>query len=211
LKPAALLHPAVRPGLHVLCALPLLWFVYAAVANRLGANPAEALVRGLGDWGLRALLLTLAVTPLRTLLKQPLLVRYRRALGLWSFAYVLLHLLAYAWFDKGLELTAVLNDIVKRPFILVGMNGFLLLLPLALTSFNAAIKALGGKRWQALHRLVYAALMLGCLHFWWMRSAKNNLTEPMVYAGLATVLLGWRLWHRWKGQRPTQARAQAAG
>lgn len=170
--------------------------IYAAFANQLGANPAEALIRALGDWGLRGLLLTLAVTPLRQLLKQPLLLHYRRLLGLWSFAYLSLHLLAYAWFDQGLELAAIVSDIIKRPFILVGMAALLLLLPLAATSFKAAIRQLGGRRWQLLHRLIYPAALLGCLHFWWMRSGKQLFTEPLVYTLLLALLLGWRLWRR---------------
>jgi sulfoxide reductase heme-binding subunit YedZ len=194
----ALLHPAVRPLLHLLCLTPLAWLVYAAFNNLLGANPAETLIRALGDWALRGLLLTLAITPLRVLLKQPALLRYRRLLGLWSFTYVLLHLLAYAWFDKSLMLDEVVQDVIKRPFILVGMLAFLLLLPLALTSFNAAIRWLGGKRWQLLHRLIYPITMLACLHFWWMRSGKQLFTEPIVYTSILIALLGWRLWRRFK-------------
>jgi len=193
-----LLHPAVRPALHLICALPLAWLVYGAFANRLGANPAEALIRALGDWSLRGLLLTLAITPLRQLLAQPLLIRYRRLFGLWTFAYLVLHLLAYAWFDQGLELQSIFQDIAKRPFILVGMLAWLLLLPLAATSFHAAMRWLGGRRWQALHRLVYAAALLGCLHFWWMRSGKQLFTEPLIYTALLLLLLGWRLWWRWR-------------
>jgi sulfoxide reductase heme-binding subunit YedZ len=176
----------------------LAWLVYAAFNNLLGANPAETLIRALGDWALRGLLLTLAITPLRVLLKQPALLRYRRLLGLWSFTYVLLHLLAYAWFDKSLMLDEVVQDVIKRPFILVGMLAFLLLLPLALTSFNAAIRWLGGKRWQMLHRLIYPITMLACLHFWWMRSGKQLFTEPIVYTSILIALLGWRLWRRFK-------------
>ena len=190
------MHPAIRPALHGICALPLAWLVYAAVANQLGANPAEALIRSLGDWGLRGLLITLAITPLRGLLAQPLLIRYRRLFGLWSFAYLGLHLLAYAWFDQGLDLAAILRDIAKRPFILVGSLALLLLLPLAATSTQAAMRRLGGQRWQLLHRLIYPAAMLGCLHFWWMRSGKQLFTEPLIYTALLALLLGWRLWKR---------------
>lgn len=193
----ALLHPAIRPALHLLCALPLAWLVWRLLAQQLGANPAEALIRNLGDWGLRGLLLTLAITPLRVMLQQPLLLRYRRLFGLWSFAYVLLHLLCYVAFDKGLDVNEVLRDLLKRPFILVGMLAFVLLLPLAATSFSAAQRRLGGRRWQALHRLVYVATTLACLHFWWMRSGKNLWVEPAVYASLLALLLGWRLHRAW--------------
>lgn len=198
MKRPLLLHPAVKPLAHLLCALPLAWLIGALLTQRLGANPAEALVRGLGDWGLRGLLLTLAITPLRVILHQPALLRLRRLLGLWTFAYVALHLTAYAWFDQGLVLDDIVRDVIKRPFILVGMLALLLMLPLALTSFNAAIRCLGGQRWQALHRLVYAVAMLACLHFWWMRSAKNNLADPFFYAALLALLLGWRVWRRWR-------------
>jgi methionine sulfoxide reductase heme-binding subunit len=203
----ALLHPAVRPGLHLLCALPLGWLVYALFTQQLGANPAEALIRGLGDWGLRGLLLTLAITPLRVLIQQPLLVRYRRLFGLWSFVYVLLHLLAYTAFDKGFDVNAVVTDVIKRPFILVGMLAFVLLVPLAATSFNAAQRWLGGKRWQALHRLVYLIAVLGCLHFWWMRMGKNLWVEPAIYAGLFALLLGWRLMRATTVKRRAQTAA----
>lgn len=196
-----LLHPAARPGLHLLCALPLAWLVIGLFSAQLGANPAETLIRQCGDWALRGLLITLAITPLRVLLGQPLLLRYRRLLGLWSFAYASLHLLAYAWFDKGGLLADIVTDLGKRPFILVGMAAFALLLPLAATSFSAAVRTLGAGRWQALHRAVYPALLLACLHFWWMREAKNRLTEPAIYAVFAFFLLGWRLL-RWRRNAP---------
>jgi sulfoxide reductase heme-binding subunit YedZ len=196
-----LLHPAAKPLAHALCALPLAWLVAALLTQRLGANPAEALIRGLGDWGLRGLLMTLAITPLRVTFHQPALLRFRRLLGVWSFGYVGLHLIAYAWFDQGLALDEIVRDVIKRPFILVGMLALLLMLPLALTSFNAAIRWLGGQRWQALHRLAYAVAALACLHFWWMRSAKNNLADPFFYAAILGLLLGWRVWHAWRKRR----------
>lgn len=202
-----LLHPAVRPGLHLLCALPFGALAWQLLALQLGPNPAEALIRGLGDWALRGLLLTLAITPLRVLLQQPLLLRYRRLFGLWAFAYVVLHLLAYMAFDKGLDGGEVLRDVLKRPFILVGMLAFLLLVPLAATSFSAAQRWLGGRRWQALHRLVYLAALLACLHFWWMKSGKNLWVEPAVYAGLLVLLLGWRGRRAWLTRRSAR-RAQ---
>lgn len=203
----ALLHPALRPGLHLLCALPLAGLVLALLTQQLGANPAEALIRGLGDWALRGLLLTLAITPLRVISQQPLLLRYRRLFGLWAFAYAALHLLAYAAFDKGLDAGEVLRDVLKRPFILVGMLAFLLLLPLAATSFAAAQRRLGGRRWQALHRLVYLVALLACLHFWWMKSGKNLWVEPAVYAALLALLLGWRGHRAWLTRRSAR-RAQ---
>ncbi|EHL22715.1 MULTISPECIES: protein-methionine-sulfoxide reductase heme-binding subunit MsrQ [unclassified Acidovorax] len=191
-----LLHPAAKPLVFVLCLLPLAWLVYAALFNALGANPAEALIRATGDWTLRALCLVLAVTPLRVLTATPQLARFRRMLGLFVFFYGLLHLLSYAWFDMGLVVADIVRDIIKRPFILVGSLALLLLGVLAATSFNRAIKAMGGKRWQALHRSVYAVAGLALLHFFWMRAGKNDFEEVAVYAAILGALLGWRAWQR---------------
>jgi len=191
-----LLHPAAKVVLFLLCLLPLAWYVFGAFTERLGANPAETLIRGLGDWALRLLWITLAVTPLRTWTNQPTLARFRRMLGLFAFFYASLHLLAYGWLDKGLDLADILRDIGKRPFILMGFTAWLLLVPLAATSFNRAIKALGAPRWQALHKLVYAIAIVGLMHFIWMRAGKNNFAEPLVYGSILAVLLGWRAWRR---------------
>ena len=190
------LHPAAKPLLFALCLIPFVWLLYGALANTLGANPAEALIRSTGDWTLRFLCITLAVTPLRVLSSQPALLRFRRMLGLFAFFYVVLHFLSYAWLDMGFDLQAVVKDIPKRPFALVGFLGFMLMLPLAATSFNRAIKALGAKRWQTLHKLVYGIVLLGLLHFFWMRAAKNNFAEVAVYAVVIALLLGWRVVHR---------------
>ncbi|HUG24562.1 sulfite oxidase heme-binding subunit YedZ [Piscinibacter sp.] len=188
-----LLHPAAKPLLFVLCLLPFGWLFYGAWADTLGANPAEALIRATGDWTLRFLCLTLAVTPLRQWTGQAALARFRRMLGLFAFFYVVLHFLAYAWLDMGFDLQTIVTDIPKRPFALVGFTAFMLMIPLAATSFNRAIKALGARRWQLLHRAVYAIVLLGLLHFFWMRSAKNDFAEVAVYAAVIAVLLGWRL------------------
>lgn len=196
--------PAAKPLLFVLALLPMAWLLYGAIADALGANPAEALMRGTGDWTLRLLCLTLAVTPLRQITGWHALVRLRRMLGLFTFFYALLHFLCFAWLDMGFDVEAILKDIPKRPFILVGTTALLLLLPLAATSFNGAIKALGARRWQALHRLVYAVALLALLHFFWMRAAKNNFAEWSVYAAVIGALLGWRLL-RWLRQRVARA------
>ncbi len=188
-----LLHPAAKPLAFALCLLPFAWLVYAAAANQLGANPAEALVRSTGDWTLRFLCIVLAVTPLRVITKTPALARFRRMLGLFVYFYVVVHLLSYSWFDMEFNVADIIKDIIKRPFILVGFSAFVLLTPLAATSFNRAIKAVGAKRWQLLHRLVYAVAGLGILHFFWMRSGKNDFAEVFVYAGILAALLGWRL------------------
>ena len=136
---SALLSRAAKPLLFLLCLAPLAWLVYAAATNQLGANPAEALIRRLGDWTLRGLWLTLTITPLRELTGLAALARFRRMLGVFSFAYASLHLLAYGWLDMGLEMADIAQDIAKRPFILMGFTAWLLMLPLAATSFNRAI------------------------------------------------------------------------
>ena len=200
-----LLRPAAKGVLFVLCLLPLAWLVYGAFADALGANPAEALIRSTGDWTLRFLCITLTVTPLRQFTKQPALARFRRMLGLFTFFYGCLHFLCYSWLDMGFVFDDIVRDIVKRPFILVGSTALLLMSPLALTSFNRAIKALGAPRWQLLHRLVYAVVLLGLLHFFWMRTAKHNYAEVAVYAAVIAVLLGWRLWMRFKAPRAARA------
>jgi sulfoxide reductase heme-binding subunit YedZ len=200
-----LLHPLAKPLLFVVCLLPFAVLFYGAIMNTLGANPAEALIRSTGDWTLRFLCITLAVTPLRTWTKQAALARFRRMLGLYAFFYVVMHFLAYAWLDMGFDATEIARDIPKRPFALVGFLAAVLMVPLAATSFNRAIKALGAARWQALHRTVYAIVLLGLLHFFWMRAAKNNVAEVAVYAAVILVLLGWRLRQRWRAQAAVAA------
>ena len=195
----ALLHPAAKPLLFCAALLPAVWLFVAAATDQLGANPAEALIRSTGDWALRALCVVLALTPLRVTVAVPALARWRRMLGLFAFFYAFLHVLSYSWLDMGLDVPDILADIAKRPFILVGALAFLVLLVLAATSFQRAIRALAGKRWQALHRTVYAAALLAVLHFFWMRAGKNNFAEVAVYAAIIAALLGWRLWRRLKG------------
>lgn len=192
----ALLQPWAKPLVWLLCALPLVWLFMRAATDQLGANPAEALIHVTGLWTIRWLWLTLAISPLRDVFGLPGLLRHRRALGVTAFIYGLLHFLAYAWLDKGLVLDDIVRDVLKRNFILVGLLALILMTPLALTSFNRAIKALGGKRWQALHRLVYVVALLGLLHFYWKKSGKNDVAEVLVYAVILAVLLGWRGWRR---------------
>jgi len=189
------MHPAAKPVVFVACLLPFAWLFYGALTNGLGANPAEHLIRSMGDWTLRFICIVLAVTPLRVITKTNALARFRRMLGLFAYFYVVVHLLSYSWFDMGFEVQDIAKDIAKRPFILVGFAAFVLLTPLAATSFNRAIKGMGAKRWQALHRLVYVIAGLGLLHFFWMRAGKNNFSEVFVYAAIIAVLLGWRLWN----------------
>ena len=197
-----LAHPAVKPTVFVLALGPFAWLAFAAVTDpsaHLGANPAEALIRSTGDWALRFLCLALAITPLRQATGWHALARWRRMLGLFTFFYATLHFGCYAWLDMGLDLGDILRDIPKRPFILVGTAALLLLLALAATSPERAVRALGAARWRALHRGVYAAALLALLHFFWMRSGKNDLAEVGVYAVILGTLLGWRVW---RARRP---------
>jgi methionine sulfoxide reductase heme-binding subunit len=187
-----LLHTAAKPAVFILALLPFAYLLYGALANTLGANPAEALIRSTGDWTLRFLCLTLAVTPLRVITRTPQLARFRRMLGLFVYFYAWLHFLSYGWLDMGFDLADITKDIIKRPFILVGFTSLVLLTPLAATSFNRAIQWLGAVRWQMLHKLVYLIAGLAILHFFWMRAAKNNFAEVAVYAAILGVLLGWR-------------------
>lgn len=201
-----LLHPAAKPALFALCLAPFGWLAFAAMTNpsqHLGANPAETLIRDTGDWTLRLLCLTLAVTPLRQWTGWVALARLRRMLGLFAFFYATVHFLCFAWLDMGFDWADILKDIAKRPFILVGTAALLIMLPLAATSFNRALRALGARRWQMLHRLVYGVAGLALLHFFWMRSGKNDLAEVGVYAAVLGVLLGWRLWRRVDAGRVT--------
>ena len=194
-------HRAVKPLLFLLALWPFGALLHGALTNGLGANPAEALTRGTGDWTLRFLGLTLAVTPLRQWTGWTAMARWRRMLGLYTFFYGALHFLCYAWLDMGFDPAAIVRDIPKRPFVLVGTLALLLMLPLAATSFNRAVKALGPARWRLLHRLVYAVAPLALLHFFWMRSAKNNLGEVGVYGLIIALLLGWRAWKAWPRTR----------
>ncbi|MDM0038211.1 protein-methionine-sulfoxide reductase heme-binding subunit MsrQ [Variovorax sp. J22G21] len=206
-----LLHPAAKPLVFLLCLLPFAWMVYGAFTDGLGANPAEYLIRSNGDWTLRFICIVLAVTPLRVMTKLNGLARFRRMLGLFAYFYVVLHLLSYSWFDMGFDVPDIAKDIAKRPFILVGFAAFVLLTPLAATSFNRAIKAMGARRWQLLHKLVYVIAGLGLLHFFWMRAGKNNFAEVFVYAAIIAVLLGWRVWNfasKNRLQRPPVGRGQ---
>jgi sulfoxide reductase heme-binding subunit YedZ len=186
-------HPAAKPVLFVLALLPLTLLVVGVARDTLGPNPAEALIRSLGDWTLRFLCLTLAITPLRQWTGWAALARLRRMLGLFAAFYALLHFCAYAVFDMGLDWADIVRDVAKRPFILVGTLALLLMLPLAATSFNRAIRALGAARWQQLHRAVHAIALLAILHFFWMRAGKRDFAEVTVYAAIIGVLLGWRV------------------
>lgn len=185
-------------GLWLLATAPALALLGRALGDHLGANPVEAVTLDLGQWALRFLLLTLAATPVRRLTGWAILLRHRRLLGLTAASYALLHLLVYAVLDQGLLWSQIVADVLKRPFITAGMTAFALLLPLAATSFDAAIRRLGARRWQALHRLVYVATSLALLHFWW--KVKADTREPAIYLAVFGLLLA----ARWlaPGRRP---------
>lgn len=188
-----LLHSQAKALVFGLALLPFCWLLLATSTQQLGANPAEALSRATGDWTLRFLCLVLAVTPLRIITGAAALARFRRMLGLFVYFYAVLHLLSYGWFDMGFDLMAITKDVAKRPFILVGFSTFVLLTPLALTSFDRAIKTLGGNRWRLLHKLIYGVAGLAILHFFWMRAGKNNFAEVFIYGSVLGLLLAWRL------------------
>ncbi len=185
-----------KPFIFVLCTLPFFYLLWGASNDALGANPAEYLIRATGDWTLRFLCITLAVTPLRVATAIPELLRMRRMLGLFVYFYASIHLLCYGWLDMCFEWIDIAADIAKRPFILVGFTAFVLLTPLAATSFNRGIRWLGAKRWQLLHRAVYGVAVLAILHFYWMRAGKSNFAEVIVYGAILAALLLWRVWNK---------------
>ncbi|BAE51873.1 sulfite oxidase heme-binding subunit YedZ [Paramagnetospirillum magneticum] len=180
----------VKPLLFAVCLIPLGLLVWRGASGGLGANPIEATNRFLGDWALRFLLIALAVTPLRQMTGWNAVARWRRMLGLFAFAYVVLHFSSYVGLDQFFDWSAIGREIVKRRYITLGMVAVVLLIPLALTSTNAMMRRLGGRRWQALHRLVYVIAPLGVAHHWMM--VKKDITEPAIHAAILAVLLGWR-------------------
>ncbi len=181
-----------KAWLFLLCLLPLFRLLVLGFTGGLGANPIEFVTRSLGTWTLGFLLITLSITPLRRLTGNARLIRYRRMLGLFAFFYASLHLTSYLWLDQFFDLSEILRDIAKRPFITVGMLTFALLVPLAVTSTDRAMRALK-RNWQRLHWLVYPAAMLGVLHYFWL--VKKDLTQPVIYALILAVLLLSRVGH----------------
>ena len=189
----ALASRLAKPCVFLLALLPLGYWLTALFQDALGANPAEALLRGTGLWTLRMLCVLLLVSPLREAMGWTALARLRRMLGLFVFFYALVHFVAYVWLDQSGLWDDILLDIPKRPFILVGLLAWMLLLPLALTSFNAAIRWLGAARWRRLHQAVYVIALLAILHFFWMRAGKRNFDQVALYAVIIGALLAWRL------------------
>jgi len=202
----------IKAAVFAACLIPVARLVWLGFHNRLGANPIEYITHSTGWWTLAFLLITLSVTPLRRLLNLPWLLRLRRMLGLFAFFYVSLHFVTYIWLDQFFDWMEIVKDVGKRPFITVGFSAFVLLIPLALTSTNAMVKRLGARRWQLLHRLVYAIAILGVLHFWWL--VKKDITEPFIFASLLALLLIIRLLYLLKQQRSASpasaARSQVA-
>ncbi|AON55279.1 sulfite oxidase heme-binding subunit YedZ [Herbaspirillum seropedicae] len=187
-----------------LACLPLLRLVMLGFTGGLGANPLEFITHSTGDWTLYLFCLTLAVTPLRKLTGLNWLVRMRRMLGLMAFFYLCLHFTTFVWFDHFFDLGEIWKDILKRPFITVGVIALLLSIPLALTSTNGMVRRLGGKRWQALHRLVYLIVPLGVLHYWWDKAGKNLIAQPLLFAVLVGLMLVLRLvWRKGRAARPS--------
>ncbi|MBI4997193.1 MAG: sulfoxide reductase heme-binding subunit YedZ [Rhodocyclales bacterium] len=183
---------ATKIFLFLLCLLPAAHYGLAFAQDSLGDDPVDAVTRGLGRWALYLLLTTLAITPLRRLARQSWLIKLRRMLGLFAFAYACLHLTAYLWLGELFNWREIGADILNRPFITAGMLTFVLLVPLAATSSTAVIQRLGGQRWQQIHRLIYPAAMLAVVHFTWMTKADG--TQPLVFGLILALMLGLRLW-----------------
>ena len=189
-----------KPIVFLLCLVPAALVVTDAfeITGRLSANPIEDILDRFGNWGLRFILITLAVTPLRRITGWNWLIRFRRMFGLFTFFYILMHFLTWLILDQGLLMSAVLEDVVERPFITIGMVALVLLLAMAATS-TTGIRRRMGKRWNKLHYSAYAVGVLGVWHFWWQ--VKMDSREPLIYASILTVLLGYRLWHTWRRRR----------
>ncbi|MTW09629.1 sulfoxide reductase heme-binding subunit YedZ [Pseudoduganella eburnea] len=191
----------------VLALLPFFALAYLVAADRL-VEPLQYITRNTGSWTLYFLCITLAVTPLRRISSWNWLLKLRRMMGLYAFFYALLHFTTFLWFDHFFDVQEMLKDVAKRPFITVGFTAFVLLVPLAVTSTNAMVRRLGGKRWQALHKLVYVIAPLGILHFWWMRAGKHDFNKPILFGLIVLALLGIRVW--WARSKAAASPAVAA-
>jgi len=196
----------MKVAVFLICLIPLGDLVWRILRSDLGANPVEFLQHATGDWTLRFLIFTLCITPFRRLFKLPDLIRFRRMLGLFAFFYVSLHFLTYLGPDQSFDLAAMWKDVAKRPFITVGFLGFVLLIPLAITSTAGWIRRLGGKRWQLLHRAIYLSAVAGVIHYYWL--VKSDVREPLFYGALVGILLLWRLGD-WLLKRRSQAPVKA--
>jgi sulfoxide reductase heme-binding subunit YedZ len=193
------------------CLVPLGIILGHILNHDFDANPPQLIEHATGDWTIRFLVITLAVTPLRKILHVPQLIRFRRMLGLFAFFYVCLHFTTYIWLDKFFSWPAIWDDLHKRSYIIAGFTGFVLLIPLAITSTAGWIRRLGGKRWQMLHRLIYAAAIAGVIHYYWL--VKSDERSPLFYGFLVVILLAWRLgsWLHGGGLRVAAGSAQPKG
>src|SRR5262245_15402705 len=201
----------IKPLLFLLCLVPLFslaWRGYQAAWGgdpyALGANPIEFITHATGDWTLRFLIITLAVTPSRRLFRSPDLIKFRRMLGLFAFFYGMLHFSIWFVLDKYFDLNEMIADVIKRRYITAGMLGLLLMIPLAITSTTGWIRRLGGKRWQTLHRMIYVSAIAGVVHYWWL--VKSDIRLPAMYGAMVAVLLGWRIVVQLRKRRPSRAR-----
>lgn len=192
-------------AVSLVCLAPLVWLAWRGYQGDLGANPIETIIRNLGVWGLRLLLVTLTITPLARILRWPRLIRVRRPIGLIAFSYVILHLSTYIGVDQFFDWNAIGKDIAKRPYITIGMTAFTLLIPLAATSFNAAIRWLGPARWRKLHRLIYLIAPLGVVHYYLLVKADHR--PPLIYGGIVAALLGYRALAVLTARRPARQAA----
>jgi sulfoxide reductase heme-binding subunit YedZ len=198
-----------KSAVFAACLVPVAWLAWAAVHARLGANPISTITKETGTWTLRFVVLTLAVTPIRRVSGWNVLVRYRRMLGLFAFFYGTLHFFTYIWLDQFFDVASITKDIAKRPFITIGFAAFVLMVPLALTSTTGWIRRLGGKRWQALHRLVYVTAMFGVVHYWWL--VKADISRPLAYGAIVALLLAARLASRvWPAARAPRPMVSAS-
>lgn len=189
-----------KPLLFLACLIPLARLIVLAFTEGLGANPIEFVTRSTGTWTLVFLLITLSVTPLRRLTGYSELLRFRRMLGLFAFFYACLHFVTYIWWDQFFDWASIVKDVVKRPFITLGFTGFVLLIPLAVTSTKSMMRRLG-RRWQTLHRAVYLIAVAGVVHYWWL--VKKDITQPALYGFVLALLLGYRLFGWWRGHATT--------
>lgn len=183
----------IKPLVFVVCLIPLMWLIYDVFTDNLSPNPIEDITHRTGDWTLRFLLISLSMTPLRYISGRAEFIKLRRMLGLYAFFYACLHFTTYLWLDQSFDLDEIIVDIIKRPYITIGFTGFILLIPLALTSTNAMMKRLG-RNWKKLHQLVYITGAFGALHYLWL--VKADVREPIIYAVILLILLGYREWLR---------------
>lgn len=180
----------LKPIVFVVCLLPAFVLVWRGLHDELGANPIEWITHATGDWTLRFLVITLAITPFRKALALPALIKFRRMLGLFAFFYGCLHFTTYIWLDKFFDLHEMWKDVAKRPFITAGFTAFVLLIPLAVTSTTGWIRRLGGRRWQALHRLIYVSAVAAVVHYYWL--VKSDIRQPVFYGCLVALFLAYR-------------------